>query len=171
MIQIGIPLQIWFKEHMRDTSEQQIIFVRDNLCYLISSGMQGTIDEKKSIVTVISEHMSRSVQLPVYHFDRSDIGLEIVLRNNFYNWKLSVISDFPIVADFDGLFYTTPDPNNTDNCLSPVCFEGFPRHLVFGYYSENNFKWSAELYNDEAVWTTLFLILKSRKQIKPIQWR
>ena len=176
-------LQEWFNKQRENTPDEmyfkqasgsQIMYVRDALCYLIASGMADDVDvlDRKKIVTVISEHTSKSVKLPVYNFDRSDIGLRIILRNNFYNWKISVISDVPIIADFDGLFFTSPppDPGYTGNPLSSCYFEGFPNELIFGYYDTNQSVWSAEIGFDEKLWTVLFLIMKARGQIKPMSW-
>jgi hypothetical protein len=108
----------------------------------------------------------------VYNFDRSDIGLRIIARNNFYNWKISVISDIPITTNFDGLFYTRPpiDPEYTGDPLSACYFEGFPKALVFGYYHTNKSCWSAEIHSDTALWTVMYLIMKSKGQIKSLEW-
>ena len=184
-------LKEWFNKQRENTpdemyyknaSSSQIIFARDSLCALISRGMptgEGYSDEdrllyekKRGIVTVICQHISKSVALPVYNFDRSDIGLRMIMRNNFYDWKLSVISDIPINADFDGLFHTntTLDPGYTGNELLSCYFEGFPEDLVFGYYDLNNSIWSASIGGDNALWTVLFLIMKARGQIKPFKW-
>lgn len=174
-------LQEWFDKQREDTpddmiykksSADQIMFVRDILCGVVSAGISD-IEKRRSIVTVISEHRSKSVRLPVYNFDRSDIGLRIILRGNFYNWKISVISDVPIIADFDGLFFTSPppDPKYTGDCLSPCYFEGFLYDLIFGYYDLNQSMWSAEISSRHQLWTVLFLIMKARGQIKPYQWK
>jgi hypothetical protein len=140
-------LQEWFNNQRETTSDlmsfkpvsaKQIMFARDELCDIIASGIEDR-EQRHSIVTVTSEHRSKSVIFPVYNFDRSDIGLRIVARNNFYNWKISVISDTPIIANFDGLFYTNPpiDPEYTGDPLNSCYFEGFPKELVFGYYHNN----------------------------------
>jgi hypothetical protein len=173
-------LQTWFDKQRHNTpdtmlykkaSDMQIMYARDELCSLISMGIED-LTQRMNIVTVISEHTSKSIVLPVYNFDRSDIGLRIIARDNFYNWKISVISNTPIIADFNGLFYTTPplDPEYTGDPLNPVYFEGFPRDLIFGYYSLNDSMWSAELRTDKELWTVLFLIMKAKGQIKPLQW-
>lgn len=176
------PLQQWFNKQRENTPDEmyykeasgsQIMFARDKLCGLISCGMDDDdFEKRRGIVTVISEHRSKSVVLPVYNFDRSDIGLRIIARDNFYNWKISVISDVPIIADFSGLFYTNPpiDPEYTGDPLSSCYFEGFPEDLVFGYYDTNQSMWSAEIGNNYQLWTVLFLIMKARGQIKPAQW-
>ena len=101
-------------------------------------------------------------------------GLTLVVRNNFYDWKLSVISkDRPIVADFSGLFYTTPPvaPEYTGNELADCYFEGFPKELVFGYYEPSDKKrFSAAIGGDHALYTTVFLLLRSLDIVRPCQW-
>jgi len=113
---------------------------------------------------VIATHRSKSIDLPVVRFERPDLGVAFVLRDNFYNWKLSVLTERPIVDDgFQYLFNTTPppEPDYTGDPLRDCYFEGFPSRLVFGYYGDgHNTRWSAEIHGDDAVWTTLFLCMK-----------
>jgi len=172
-------LQEWFNENLpkdkmlwKDCCVDQIIFVRDKLAGLVGVGLSH--DERRNITHVISTHTSKSIQLPVYNISRPDIGLSIILRNNFYNWKLSVISTHrAIITDFDGLFHTTfpTEPNYTGDPLSPVYFEGFPKDLIFGYYSGTNKKsWSAEISGDYLLYTTVFLIMRSLGVIGAFKW-
>ncbi len=144
----------------------QILFVRDVLVPLVGSGLH----ETDAIATVISNHMSKSVQLPVYALSRPDLGLIIYLRNNFYDWKMSVVSDTPIRADFTGLFKTTGpvEPAYTGNELASVYFEGFPSSLVFGYYEESDRRrWSAAIGGDHTLWTSVFLLMRFLGVVKP----
>ena len=97
-------------------------------------------------------------------FSRPDIGLTIVVRNNFYNWKMSVESERPILADFGGLFHVTPpvERDYTGNPLAAVYFEGFPENRIHPYYTEGDRRrWSAEIGGDEGLWTAVFLIMRS----------
>lgn len=149
----------------------QVAFARDTITQLVGVGLDWW--EHENIPDVISTHRSKSIILPVYEFSRPDIGLRLIARNNFYNWKLSVISGKPIEANFDGLFYTTPpvDPKYTGNELAPCYFEGFPEDLIFGYYAPSNKrKWSAEIGGDYPFYTTIFLIMRSLGCIKPSEW-
>lgn len=174
------PLQAWFNQQRektpsemiwKDASSHQIMFARDQLCYLVGAGLD--YEEARDLCTVIATHTSKSVELPVYNFERPDLGLRLVARENFFNWKLSVISETPIVADFGGLFKTTPPvaPEYTGNPLSSCYFEGFPRELVFGYYEASDKRqWSAEIGGDYGMYTTLFLIMRSLGAIKARAW-
>lgn len=125
---------------------------------------------KTSSPMVISSHRSKSIILPVYQIHHPEITF--TLRNNFHDWKLSVESKNPIVANFEGLFYTSPpiDPSYTGEPLDPVYFEGFPEDLVFRYYSKNNTKFSASIADDYRLYTVIFLCLQSVGIIKPFQW-
>jgi len=126
---------------------------------------------ERTEVQVISEHRSKSIKLPVYLLERGD--LKIILRYNFYNWKMSVICNKKIDANFDGLFHTTPpiEPEYTGNELASVYFEGFPKDIIFDYYEETDKKvWSAELYSDQILWTTIYLILKAVGYVVPTEW-
>lgn len=174
----GLPmdLQAWATANKpdedliyKDGYWKQIIWVRDRLCWLMSRGLHERIKAR-----VISYHTSKSVRLPVFELERPDLGLRLILRDNYYNWKLTVMSALPIVADFDGLFYTTPpvDPKYTGDPLAGCYFEGFPRELVFGYYEPSDKRhWSAEINGgDPVLWATVFLIMKSLGAVKPFAW-
>lgn len=177
-----VPLQEWINaqnvsEEMfwKSAWRQQVMFVRDVLTGLVGWGVDH--EDRKKMTHVISDHTSKSIRLPVYQIQRPFFTpgreLTLVLRENFYNWKLSVISDEPILADFSGLFFTTPpvEPEYTGNPLSSCYFEGFPEELVFKYYEETDkTRWSAEINGDEALWATVFLILRSLGIVKPREW-
>jgi len=145
----------------------QVMFLRDDVAGVLSSGSN---IYPKIEGRVISQHRSKSVNLPVVAFARPDLGLRIVLRNNFYNWKMSVSSSTPIEADFTGLFIESPplEPDYTGDNLSSVYFEGFPHEEIFGYRKSNSLKWSAEIHGNFDLMTTLFLIMRGLGQVKPL---
>lgn len=176
--QPGMPLPQWIEGNpVRDemlwkgAAGHQIRFVRDSLLPVFGAGL--AYEQAKDAISVISTHRSKSIELPVYQLERPDRDLRVVLRNNFYNWKMSVLSDTPVQADFDGLFHTTPpvEPDYTGDELHPVYFEGFPRDLIFPYYSQTDGRqWSAEIQTDEALWTSMFLMMRALGDVKPLTW-
>lgn len=101
-------------------------------------------DRISSQIEVISTHMSKSVELPVYRLKLKD-GTIFILRDNFYNWKISVISPKSVTANFVELF----DPREV---IHAVYCEGFPKDLVFGSYSQNSQKFTVELKNNDEVY-------------------
>lgn len=175
-VESPVPLHQWIKENQpndemlwKNAAGRQMTFVRDNLNPLLQNKLKRA--ERKDI-QVISEHRSKSIILPVYVLERED--LKIILRYNFYNWKMSVICGKKIDANFDGLFHTTPpiEPDYTGNELASVYFEGFPEDLCFDYYESTDKKvWSAEISNDQMLWTTVYLILKALGYIESMKWR
>jgi hypothetical protein len=174
----AVPLQDWFMAHKikdemlwKDSAHYQIMFARDTLCALIGRDLK--YPKCCEIVTVISTHWSKSIELPVYKYDRSDIGLQLYLRNNFFDWKLSVVSEQPIRSNFAGLFHTTSpvEPEYTGNELASCYFEGFPADLIFGYYEETDGrKWSAAITHDFLLWSTMFILLRDLGAVKPRKW-
>lgn len=172
------PLQKWISEQVvgdemlwKGAWGRQLEFFRDRITNLFCVGID--YDDREGIATVISTHRSKSIILPVLKLHRGDLGLTMVFRNNFYNWKMSVISEIPIVADFGGLFHTTPpvEPDYTGNELADVYFEGFPSKYIFSYYEPSDKKtWSAEIGSDYGLWTTIFILLKARGVVKPVTW-
>lgn len=164
------PIDQWVEENKisdemiwKDSALQQIKFVKNKLA--------GLVAHEYGHVFVISEHRSKSILLPVYLIEGNK--LQIILRDNFYNWKMSVISEETITADFKGLFHTSPpiDPEYTGDPLNEVYFEGFPQELIFGYYDNSDKKkWSAEISTDYLLYTTLFILCKNIGIIKPFEW-
>lgn len=76
----------------------------------------GQMYDSKAAVSIVSYHTSKSIKLPVALFEVPIAGLEVFMRDNFYNWAISVKADRPLNADF-------PRPL----MLEPGCFEGFDR--------------------------------------------
>ncbi len=172
-----MQLQKWINEQTvsddmlwKGAFGHQVAFIRDNIARFVTSEFR--IDDAEKLVTVVSTHRSKSITLPVVEINNPNIGLTLILRNNFSNWKLSVISAEPIVAPFEYMFHTTPpvEPDYTGDPLHPVYFEGFPRDLIFSYYSKNNRKFSAEIHGDEMLFMTVFEILKSLGKLQPMKW-
>ena len=143
------------------------MFVRDGVgsANCLAAGLRVHLRAK-----VISEHMSKSVHLPVYQFERPDLGLRFTLRNNFYNWKLSVESEVPLTTDFSCLFPTRmpKDPEYQGNALADCYFEGFPKDRIFGYYESNPRKFSAEIWDNYSLMTVLYLIMKEKGALRPM---
>jgi hypothetical protein len=150
---------------------RQAEFVQSHLLSIVSCDID--YEDYIDMVTVVGEHRSKSVVLPVYEMRREDFGLRLVMRNNWYNWKLSVDRPRGVVANFSGLFHTTPpiEPEYTGDDLHPAYFEGFRREDVFGYYSESSQRFSANIGGDFAMWASVFEIARSIGIVKPLQWR
>ncbi len=174
-----VDIQEWIRsQNVRDEMiwkgpfGTQCAFLRDRLASLIVSGLHYTEVEK--IAKVISTHTSKSIVLPVVEYSREDLGLKIVVRENFHNWKLSVESERPILADFGGLFHTTPpvEPDYTGDPLHEVYFEGFPKDRIHPYYTQGDRRcWSAEIWGgDEVLWTAVFLVMRSIGGIPVSVW-
>ena len=158
----------------------QVHFVRDDLSGLLWAdvpydrrGSAPPRDSCKETAYVIGEHSSKSVRLPVYSLERLDLGLQIVLRYNFYDWNVTVVSEAPIGADLRGfeLDYSRaedraryPDGYRAPGSWGYCYFQGFPNELQFGPYSENPRKFSLCIGSDFQVYTFLWLLLRERRQ-------
>jgi hypothetical protein len=172
------PLQGWVAKQVvgdemlwKGAFGEQIEDMR-GLHRMFSVGMEYD-DAKNAVAYVVSEHRSKSITLPVVTLERPDLGIVAIVRNNFYNWKLSVISnthiDDPV---FPYLFHTQPpiEPDYTGNPLADCYFEGFPRDLIFGYHCENMKAWSAEIHGICTLKHVLFLCLKAVGAVRPLVW-
>ena len=158
-LQMNEPLQVWANGNEPDKKLiyaggfwEQIIFVRDVLERLLFGRLRGPLEPTR----VISTHVSKSVKLPVCYMKLAG-GLTLVMRNNFYDWKISVESPIPIEGvDFDGLF----DPHDVE-CINPVFCEGMPKDLVFECSGRNKKQFTVKLGNDYQAYTFLWLLQRA----------
>lgn len=140
-------LLCWFIENLpketmiyKTAAENQIYFVRDTLRNF----------NKISKIEVISTHTSKSIKLPVYHIVWEN-GIEMILRDNFYDWKISVESPLELTYPIN-LF------NNLGKKKISSCYcEGFKEEWVFDCYENNKKKFTVELYDKYDVYTFMFL--------------
>lgn len=143
---------------------KQCIFVRDTIMLNLFLGIATDyykykeFSDKRSKLyesfhpSVIGTHISKSVKLPVMEIDLSDkLGIKIVLRNNFYDWCISVESENEIDCNWLRLI----NPTNKGY------FEGFPRDRIYSPYSETNRKNFSVVLNGEYEVYTFMYILKN----------
>ena len=126
----------------------QVWFVRGTICQLLRSTYEEWRDNPP---LVISTHYSKSVKLPVFQINLEKYGIEMVLRNNFYDWKISVKSDKPLDFDYMGIF------NPTEEIESVYC-EGFPKDKVYGSYEQSHSQFTIEIGSDYDLYTFIFLL-------------
>lgn len=195
-----VHLQGWYDKWLKDPemanrryvpvnnrgepSLHQLHFVRDFLCGMLWADIPYDKREKEAIrdtcnVTafVIGEHSSKSVNLPVYSLERPDLGLQIVLRDNYHDTNISVISERPIDANtirgFELDYSREEDRKRFPNGYTPgsswgYCyFQGFPEEVQFGPYSENNKKFSLCIGSEYSVYTFIWLILRDIRGVGP----
>lgn len=122
----------------KNAAQDQCEFIANTIRPLIFLN----IDPKECKAHVIGTHKIKSIRLPVVEFWIP--GLRFVMRDNFYNWKVSVQCDKPIDIDPDKLF----DPND-ERSISDVYCEGFELWDVFGTYAANKQRFTVELYKNE----------------------
>lgn len=167
-LNIPVKLADWWPAHppadelfWKDGYDHQCSFVLNTLGSVLITGGVGwspdnLIELIKNSIWVISTHSSKSVKLPVFHLKHPTKGLELVMRNNFYDWKITVISDEPIVDNFYDLF------NKTEKIDAVYC-EGFDPSWVFGPYAENQRQFTIETSNDYALFTFFWLLKNGQK--------
>ena len=126
----------------------QVCFVRDRLCQLLRSTYEEWCDNPP---LVISTHYSKSVKLPVFQINLEKYGIEMVLRYNFYDWKISVKSDKPLDFDYMGLFNPTEE-------ISYFYCEGFPKDKVYGSYDQSHSQFTIEIGSHYNLYTFIFLL-------------
>lgn len=160
MLQCKQNIQDWFMENKPSEDMiyyeyffNQLRFVRDKLPQVLFPNLHHEKQRKR--LTVISTHMSKSIVLPVYEIKIPEQGIILTMRNNFYDWKVSVESLYPIPNRFDGLF-------NVKETFSSVLCEGFPPNKVFGSFQDNQMEFTIEIRDDYRLFTFLWLLLQSK---------
>ena len=126
----------------------QVCFVRDKLCQLLRSTYEEWCDNPPLVISI---HYSKSVKLPVFQINLEKYGIEIVLRCNFYDWKISIKSDRPLDFDHMGLFNPTEE-------ISYLYCEGFPKDKVYGCYEQNHSMFTIEICSNYNLYTFIFLL-------------
>lgn len=99
---------------------------------------------------VISTHISKSVLLPVMELDLKSVGVKIVLRDNMYNWNVSVESEKDIDCDFKDVF--------SDYDYHYCYCEGFPKDRIYGMYQNNHKKFTICINDDYRLFTFMWLL-------------
>lgn len=108
----------------KKASENQEIFMRDDV----------GLNLLKAPVFVISSHMSKSCRLPVYYIKMMN-GIKVIMRGNFYDWKLSV--DSPVDLPANCIPIDCVSGGIKDDISECYC-EGFKDEWVFGKYNPEN---------------------------------
>lgn len=121
----------------------QVMFVRDAL---IRALYNNGAEAEQNPVKVISTHTSKSIKLPVYQLTHG--GMTITIRNNFYNWGVTVEAN-------EELRYLSKPVFQLDTADS--CFEGFPDNLRLKPYIETNRRsFSFAVGTDYQLWTAVY---------------
>jgi len=160
----------------------QVHFVRDQLSAVFWQGIPRKDrppapprDGCKQTAFVIGEHHSKSVRLPVYLLERPDLGLKVVLRDNYHDWNISVVSETPVEADLRGFVLDYRDEEEQEKFRDGYkpgrywgyCFfQGFPDKYWFGPYSENPRKFSLYNSSDYITYTLVWLLMREAMQKK-----
>jgi len=126
----------------------QVCFVRDTINQLFYNSYE---ELEANPVLVINTHTSKSIKLPVYKINLKKYNLSMIIRNNFHNWKVSVISEKEINVDFMDLF-------EEDEVIHSVYCEGFEKNQVFGCFKDNKKQFTVEIYDRNRLFTFMYLL-------------
>ena len=135
----------------------QIIFLRGEIIpmfYNTSKYKYDQLDEYYKELTNYCEisgvHRSKSIILPVLTIEYK--GCLITMRNNFYNWNISVIRRNKKSINLpDGMF-----PKDD---ISSCYFEGFPeQYIINNTYNQNNNTFSCCIGDNYMFFTFMWLL-------------
>ncbi len=126
----------------KNAAQHQAIFVRDEICLNLLHVPS----------FIVSEHRSKSIDLPVYGFIMRN-GIKVIMRYNFYNWVVTV--EAPEALPEDTL------PMELFDNKGNVCWaEGFEDRWIHGPYDakKKKKKFTVQLYNEYRVYTMMFFL-------------
>ena len=139
----------------------QVCFVRDAINHLFYENSDSGYEELKvNPVLVINTHTSKSIKLPVYKINLRKYKLSMIIRNNFHDWKLSIVSEQEINVDFMELFDETKTINS-------VYCEGFKEDQVFQSFKDNKKQFTVEIYDRNRLFTFMYLLNNYLKKDNP----
>ena len=165
-------LEDWVRENIpademrwKKSATNQFIFFRDRLpgAAVRKELWRDQEVREKVAPRVISTHTSKSIKLPVIEIVNPE-DVVFTIRDNFYDYKVSVSSPYPIEVDFADLF----DPG----VAHAACyFEGFPGgwngkqegSRIYGAYQDDNCQFSVSLVSEHEVYMFLWLITRCPK--------
>lgn len=135
---------------------RQIVFVRDILGDILTD----TSNEYEAFEPqVIATHTSKSVKLPIYQINLEKYGLEIVMKNNFFSWAISIKSENPLDFDMMELF--------DEKEVAPLYLcDGLPSEKIYGSYAQNHAEFTIEMKSEYKVYTLFYLIKNYLTKLK-----
>ena len=108
------------------------------------------LSEKFNVkISVIGSHTSKSIDLPVYMVEAP--GIKFIMRNNFYDWKVSVMSMNPLPGLQKSKTFDHHEEINSCYC------EGFKDSEVYGSYVNSNILFTVSIYDKYS----LFMFMKT----------
>lgn len=135
----------------KDGQGNQVCMIRDTI--MREMFYEGEYDSKRYDEfqpKVISTHHSKSVLLPVMEINLQKYGVTLTLRNNFYNWNISIESEQEVIFDHKGMI----NDESYDYCFC----EGFPINKIFGKYKDNKNQFTICIGDNYKLYTFMFLL-------------
>lgn len=120
-----IPIQEWINARLELLGEKSDAGIAQACRFRNAAHALATsFEEYKNCAYVVGEHTSKSKRLPVVRYSTN--GLNVVLRDNFYNVTMTVRG---MKAQFDGQMMTLMNricTHGFDTDVPECSFEGFP---------------------------------------------
>lgn len=145
----GHPITQWARQNdwadnllYSKSASNQRCFVRDELC----EGLKFNRGD------VIGTHTSKSVLLPVYRLEWGP--LQIVLRDNFHGWNMSVNS--PIEMELPIELFDKESDGEYGYCSC----EGFPAQWILEQYRLNKNRFTISVRDKYRLFTLIYLMKK-----------
>lgn len=130
----------------KDDAMQQMIYMRDTIGH----------DLCQVPMFVVSTHVSKSIELPVYGFVLRN-GVKIIARDNFYGWMVSVVLPYNLpLGYFDMDIFSDNEKFNY--------IEGFKSQWIYDPYdpgSKTRSKFTVGINNDYILYMFIYKLIKA----------
>jgi hypothetical protein len=160
--EVWADLQAWYNSNKvedkmlwKKTYIEQFIFIRDYFAHIAEQ------------ISVISTHRSKSIELPVYYIKLKDIDIELVIRGNFYDYKVSF--NYFGKENFDFMFPLRVF-RNPEHYVNSIYCEGFDESWVFPAYTKDHTRFTVELdcTGSFMLFTFIFFLEENINRIKEL---
>lgn len=147
----------------KKAAEHQMCFFRDQIA----------MNLLRVPVFAVSQHMSKSILLPVYGLTIRN-GIEVYARENFYGWVVSLKAPSGMrinIDDYVDLFIGSPEGKPEDDISSCYC-EGFREDWVFHAYKTDCGECTFRVDTDYQLYTLMYILNRlkneNKKEITPV---
>lgn len=154
-------LLAWMRENLekgiskdmlyRDAAIQQMCFFRDRVAPLFYRP-EMPYEEREAFCKIAGWHRSKSIHLPVYGIRTPRV--DIVARDNFYNWNVTVVSQ--VSLELPGYF-------NIDDLNGYLFLEGMENHKR-GRFADSHTEFSFAVGSDHRLFAILWCIAAQVQQ-------
>jgi len=161
---LPVNADAWMKVHEsitrnimhKDIVQRMYSFVKNDISKMLFDNDEAMVASFP--IRVVGTVLEKGMIIPVYQIEVPMLGLELILGFVNDSWKLSIMSEKPIMNAFKGLF----DYNRK---LPSEHVQGFDKNVEFTKLVENKNRFTCLIHSEYNLYTALYII-KRQCQMK-----